>query len=165
MADKENFKQFVATLQNKYSSLPLEYANFVAQGSQSDWEKAKNLYLKAIKEKYFISKKERKNKADLLEISFSDAEKISKYYKEESGKQRETFNKGKAKRISLGPKIKELENLISNLRETEITDNPLERMKNPLYSFERFLCEISKPEYTLTTYPTQIKSEYIPRSI
>lgn len=80
--------------------------------------------------------------------------KISKYYEEESKKQRKTFNKGKAKKISLGLKMEELENLISNLKETEIRDNPLKGMKNLLHSFEGFLCEISKPEYTPTTYLT-----------
>lgn len=70
------------------------------------------MYLKAIKKEYFVSKEERKNKVDLSKISFFDVKKISKYYKKKSKEQRKTSNKGKVKKISLEPKMEELENLI-----------------------------------------------------
>lgn len=154
MGDKETLKQFVVSLQNKYSSLPLGYANFVTQKSQRDQEKAKNLYIKAIKEKCFVSKEKGKLKEEegLLTITFLDVEKISKFYKKELKKQRKTFEKEKTKRIALESKIKDLGNLISNLKTSEIKDNPLKGMKNSLHSFEGFLTEIFMPEHTSTTY-------------
>ncbi|XP_031283860.1 uncharacterized protein LOC116142559 [Pistacia vera] len=56
----------------------------------------------------------------------------------------------------------ELDELIS--RESEFKDDPLEGIRNPLNSFKGFLKEISKPEYK-QTYPTKIRSEFIPRGV
>lgn len=92
-----------------------------------------------------------------------EAKKISKYCKEELKKQRKTSKNWKTK-DSLGPKKEDLKNLITNLRETEIKDDPLERIKNPLNSFEGFLQEIAMLEYASTTYPIKIKFEFMPKS-
>lgn len=110
-------------------------------------------------------KEEGKQKIEekLSEITFSDAKKISKYYIEEPKKQRKASKKGKSRKIFLGPKMGNFKNLISNLEEFEIKDDSLEGMKNLLLFFEGFLKEISKLEYTPTTYPIRIKLEFITR--
>lgn len=92
--------------------------------------KSQKLVPKGDKRGILCLKEEGKHKVKegLLAITLLDTEKINKYHEEELKKQRKTFEKGKAKKISREPKMKDLENPISNLRESEIKDNLVEGM-------------------------------------
>lgn len=71
------------------------------------------LPLKLLERNDIFAKVKLKNLNDRVKI---DSRRYFPDTKEELKKQRKTSKKGKNKKISLGPKMEDLENLISNLR-------------------------------------------------